>query len=110
MRFMHTMVQSKVPFFIKPVAKAIFAGIEQAYLKDTIGSMFDFIEDTLSKSKFLNGDQISAVDILMSFPLEVSVGGRADTSKYPNIVRYVDTFKADPNYKKALEVGGPYKY
>lgn len=48
--------------------------------------------------------------MMMSFPLEVSVAGRADTTKYPNIVKYVDSLKADANYKKALEVGGPYKY
>jgi glutathione S-transferase len=110
MRFMHKTVQEKVPFFIKPVAKVIFAGIEHAYLKDTIDSMFGFIEQTLSRSTFLNGENLSALDMMMSFPLEVSIAGRADTSKYPNIARYVELLKADSNYKAALEVGGPYKY
>lgn len=110
MRYMHSVVSSKVPFFMKPMTKLIFGGIESAYLKDTIDSMFNFIDHTLVDKKYLLGDQLSAADIMMSFPLEVSVGGRVEKGRYKNIEKYVANLKTNEHYLKALEVGGPYDY
>ncbi len=110
MRYMHQVVTNKVPFFIKPFAGLIFSGMEKAYLTDTIDSMFSYVENTLQKNDYLLGGKLSGADIIMSFPLEAAVAGRIDKTKYPAIVQYVKKLKENENYKKAIEVGGPYDY
>ena len=110
MRLLHKKVIEKSPFFIAPIAKGIFSGIEKAYLSGTINNAFQFIENTLKKNTFFLGDKISAVDMIMSFPLEASCAGRADMDKYPHIKEFVKTIKLNKDYKKAIELGGSYAY
>ncbi len=104
-----SVVDEKVPFFMKPIAALITGAIRKNYLAHTIGSLFDYLEGKLVHDYFL-GSEISAVDIMMSFPLEASVAGRVDLAKRPRIVSFVKRIKEDNAYKKALEVGGPYSY
>ncbi len=110
MKFMFAKTEEKVPFFIKPVASLIFTGIDKAYLGHTLSHAFDYIESTLSKSPYLLGDQLSAVDILMSFPLEAANAGRYKLGKYSNIQQYIKRLKANKDYKSAIEKGGKYDY
>jgi len=109
-RLLHSKVIEKVPFFIRPIAKGIFNGIEGAYLAHTIKNSFDYIEAVLGRNKYFLGESLSAVDILMSFPLEASCSGRASMESYPNIINFVKNIKENTDYKKAIEVGGPYVY
>lgn len=109
-RLLHSKVLEKVPFFIKPIAKGIFKGIEKAYLTHTIKNSFDYIEKKLGNKTFFLGNSLSAVDMMMSFPLEASCAGRANMSAYPNIQKFVKTIKENSDYKRAIEIGGPYAY
>lgn len=109
-RLLHKKVMEKTPFFITPIAKAIFLGIEKAYLKNTIDTAFAYIEQNLKENTYLIGEKISAVDILMSFPLEASSAGRADMTKYPSIQGYVKRIKENQDYIKAKQAGGKYDY
>ncbi len=105
-----SVVDEKVPFLIKPIAKLITGGIRSNYLGHTLDALFDMVESRLEKSSFFLGDEMSAVDMMMSFPLEASLAGRVDLSKRPNIKKFVGKIKEDEGYKKALANGGPYSY
>ncbi len=110
MKFMFAKTKEKVPFFIKPVASLIFTGIDKAYLGHTLANAFDYIETTLSKSSYLLGDELNAVDIMMSFPLEAARSGRFNLDKYPHIDKYVQRLQEHSAYKDAIERGGKYDY
>ena len=105
-----SVVDEKVPFFIKPVAKLITGAIRKNYLSHTLDGIFDFLESKLESSTYFLGDQISAVDMIMSFPLEASLAGRGKLEKRPCIKKFVAAIKEDAGYKKALAEGGPYSY
>jgi glutathione S-transferase len=66
------------------------------------------IEERLAKSKFLVGDDFTAADIMIVFPLTTM---RAfvpmDLSSYPNILKYLQEIGERPAYKKAMEKGQP---
>jgi glutathione S-transferase len=69
----------------------------------------DYIESELGRSEWFVGDQFTAADIQMSFPLEGSQA-RPDLSKgRPRIQAFVKKIQARPAYKRALERGGPYE-
>jgi len=110
MKFMFAKTEEKVPFFIKPVASLIFTGIDKAYLGHTLSHAFEYIESTLSKSPYLLGDQLSAVDIMMSFPLEAAKSGRFKLDKYPHTSKYVLKLKEHAAYQEAINKGGEYAY
>jgi glutathione S-transferase len=67
---------------------------------------FDFIEGELAKSQYFVGDEFSAADVEMSFPLEMA--GPDASSDYPKITAYLARIHARPAYKAALEKGGVY--
>ena len=102
--------EEKVPFFIRPVAKLIFTGINKAYLDHTLTHAMDYVEENLKSRDFFLGSQLSAVDMMMSFPLEAAQAGRFDLASYTEIKKFIKKIKEMESYKKAIEIGGEYAY
>lgn len=55
---------------MRPVAGAIGKGVQRQYLDKQIAPHCDYLEQHLSKSSWFVGNEFSAADIQMSFPLE----------------------------------------
>lgn len=70
----------------------------------------DYVESELAQRPWFAGDELSAADVMMSFPLEAarSRGGLDDTR--PNTMAWLAKVHARPAYQAALERGGPYAY
>ncbi|MEM9774307.1 MAG: glutathione binding-like protein, partial [Chloroflexota bacterium] len=94
----------------KPVSRGIVNQVMSSYLGPNMSTQFDFVEDYLSTSQFFGGDQISAADIMMLFPLEGAMNQSTFASKYPSILNYVKRMQARPAYQRALEAGEPYAF
>jgi glutathione S-transferase len=71
-------------FFVKPVARAITARVNEAFIAPNLARQLKFMESELAAREWFVGDEFSAADIQMSFPLEVarqralSAGGAYD--------------------------------
>jgi glutathione S-transferase len=100
---------SPMPFFFKPIAKAIANKAIGAYAGPNVESNLDYIEKHLQQTEWFCGNQLTAADIQMSFPLEAVIT-RQGGDKYPAIAEYVKKFQKRPAYQKALAAGGPYDY
>ncbi len=97
-----------LPFFIKPVAKGIVGKVRAGYLDENVKRHLDFMENALATTTWFCGEDFTAADIQMSFPLEaaeVRTNLRAD---YPRLAAFLDRIRARPAYQRALEKGGPY--
>lgn len=101
---------SPMPFFAKPIAKAIADKTHQTFLGPMIDTHLDFVEAHLAKNTWFLGGQLSAADIQMSFPLEASVARGIIGSNRPNITAWVERAHARPAYQRALEKGGEYDF
>jgi glutathione S-transferase len=99
---------SPMPFFVKPIAKAISATVKKTFINPNIETHFNFMEDELSQRKWFAGDDFSAADIQMSFPIEAAES-RDLLKERPHLKAYLKAIHARPSYKKALETGGPYE-
>ena len=106
-----------IPFFIKPVTRAVATKIEDAFLNANLATQFSFLESQLATSpdngKFLCGKYLTSADILLSFPL-VAGKDRIPTASYPKLKAYIERLENHPGYlrsvKKVEEVTGePYK-
>lgn len=99
---------SKMPFFAKPIARAIAGKAKSSFITPNITTHLDFLEAELGKSRWFAGEDFSGADIQMSFPIEAAAArGGLDASR-PKLMAYLDRIHARPAYKRALERGGPY--
>lgn len=99
-----------MPLVMRPAAALIAMGVKGKFVAPRLKDQLDFIEGELAKSTWFAGDEFTAADIQMSFPLEAAVARNAIGEDRPNIRNFVKTIHARPAYQKALERGGPYAY
>ncbi|HLX81069.1 MAG TPA: glutathione S-transferase [Burkholderiales bacterium] len=98
-----------MPFFVRPVARAIAGKAKSTFVMPNINRILDFMEAELGKSAWFAGAAFSAADIQMSFPLEAaSVRGGLD-EKRPKLWAFLKNIHARPAYQRALERGGKYE-
>jgi glutathione S-transferase len=70
----------------------------------------DWLETGLAERPWFAGDDFTAADIMMSFPLEAArQRGGLDECR-PNIIDWLERIHARPAYGRALERGGPYAF
>jgi glutathione S-transferase len=70
----------------------------------------DWLEIELAGRPWFAGEEFSAADIMMSFPLEISRERGGLGSERPNLVDWLERIHARPAYAAALQKGGPYAY
>lgn len=98
-----------MPFFVKPVAKGITQKVRDGYLDANVIRNLEFMESTLNKTLWFCGDELTAADIQMSFPVEAAAVRTDLQDDYPNLAAYLERVRARPAYQRALEKGGPYE-
>jgi len=82
--------------------------------KGTIQKMLDthldWLETELETRDWFAGDEFTAADIMMSFPLEASRARGGLDERRPNLTDWLERIHARPAYGEALSRGGPYAY
>jgi glutathione S-transferase len=109
MKLVFSRIPSRLPFFMKPVGRAISAGANKQLLDPQIGNHFMFLEMELGKREWFAGPEFTAADIQMSFPLEAAAARAPLVKQMPKISAWLDRIHARPAYQRALDKGGPYE-
>ena len=102
--------KARVPFFVKPITKAVADKVLIEYVNPNISRLLDFIEGSLNGKKWFLGEELSGADIQMSFPLETSLARGLVNDHYTYIQSYVERIHEQPGYQAALKKGGKYDY
>jgi glutathione S-transferase len=98
-----------MPFFVRPVARMIAGRAKSSFIDPQINLHLKFMESELGKSAWFAGNDFTAADVQMSFPLEAAASrGGLDVS-LPKLTAFLDRIHARPAYKRALERGGTYE-
>lgn len=101
---------NRAPGLMKPLVKGVSKKAQESFIDPQIAAHTAYWEAELAKATWFAGDDFSAADIMMSFPLEAA-GSRAPYGDdKPHITRFLKTIHARPAYQRALERGGPYAY
>ena len=98
-----------MPFFVRPIARAISAKVLGSFVMPNIERQLAFMESELSPSGWFAGDELSAADVQMSFPLEAAAARGGLDARYPRLTDFLARIHARPAYQRALERGGPYR-
>lgn len=113
-QFMHYAEGSAMPpLVIKLVLGRIplFGGRAQKRIQPMIDSHLRWLEGELAQREWFAGPDMTAADIMMSFPLEAARSRAGLTPEtYPNLSAFLDRVHARPAYQAALARGGPYAY
>jgi len=96
-----------MPFFIRPVARAIAKGANRAFIGPQLKTHLDYMEAELGKSDWFAGDAFSAADIQMSFPIEAARARAGLDESRPRLMNFLQRIQQRPAYKRAVERGGP---
>jgi len=99
-----------MPFFAKPIARGIARKVKGLTVEPNLKRQLDFMETELGKSEWFAGNDFSAADIQMSFPVEAAAQRAGLDASRPKLMAYLGKIHARPAYRKALERGGPYSF
>jgi glutathione S-transferase len=69
-----------------------------------------WLDGELEDRSWFAGEQFTAADVMMSFPLEAARSRAGLDENYPHIMAWLETIHARPGYQRALERGGDYAY
>jgi glutathione S-transferase len=99
-----------MPFFARPIARGISRKVKTAMVEPNLKRHLDYMERELTKSEWFAGDEFTAADIQMSFPVEASAQRAGLDSSRPKLMTFLKKIHARPAFRRALERGGPYSF
>ena len=99
-----------MPFFAKPIVRAVVDKAMKGFISPQLKTHLDFMEAELGRSVWFAGDEFTAADIQMSFPVEAAASRAGLAPSRPRLWAWLQRIHARPAYQRALEVGGPYDY
>lgn len=102
-----TIPTQPMPFFVKPVARAISGKVQGRLIDPNLTTALDFMDKHLASHAWFAGDQISLADFQMSFAVEAVLSRAENASAYSHLKAYRDKMTARPAYQRAVEKGGP---
>ncbi len=100
----------RAPALIRPLVKGIAGQALKSFVDPQLQTHFDYWESVLTQVPWFAGQDFSAADIMMSFPLEAGAQRGGVKDGRPRIARFLETIHARPAYRVALEKGGPYAF
>jgi glutathione S-transferase len=98
------------PWPVSAIARRIAATVTNSFIAPNLKRHLDFIEAELSAHPWFAGEQFTAADVQMSFPLELAVSRAGLNAGRPKSMAFLDRIHARDAYKRALERGGKYDF
>jgi glutathione S-transferase len=98
-----------MPFFARPIAKAIAARVKSSFIEPNINAQLDYMEAELGRTPWFAGAEFSAADIQMSFVIEAAAARGGLDARRPRLMDWLTRIHARPAYARAIEKGGPYE-
>lgn len=108
-KLLFTLAPKRVPGLLRPFVKPVFDRMLATLVDPQLKQHIAFWEGELSKSEWFAGNDFTAADIQMSFPLEAASARAGLDESSPKAWAWLQRIHARPAYQRALEKGGPYQ-
>jgi glutathione S-transferase len=103
------MPQAPMPALVRPFVRRIADGALKSFVEPQIKLHLDYWEAELNKTQWFAGEDFTAADIQMSFPVEGAASRGGLDSSRPKLWAFLQRIHARDAYKRALTRGGPYE-
>jgi len=102
------MPKAPMPFFARPIVRGVADKVMKSFVDPQLKLHFDYMEAELAHNDWFSGDEFSAADIQMSFPIEAGKArGLVDAGR-PRLAGFLERIHARPAYQRAMEEGGEF--
>ena len=112
-QFLHSAEGSVMPMLLLMLAMSkipLMGKIAIKKVQPMVDVHLDYIEQELASRPWFAGQQMSAADIMMSFPLEAAVSRAGLGPSRPATMAWLKKIHARPAYQRALKKGGSYDF
>ena len=82
----------------------------QTRVESMIGAELDVVEAELARSPCLAGNELTAADVQMMFPLEFAAFASLVAERHSRLRGYIKRMQERPAYRRAVEKGGAYVF
>jgi glutathione S-transferase len=108
LKLLFTLMPKRTPALLRPLVRKVSNQVLTALVNPQLKQHMTYWEDELGKSQWFAGNEFTAADIQMSFPVEAAAARAGLDQGHPRAMAYLDRIHARPAYQRALEKGGPY--
>ncbi|RPI13951.1 MAG: glutathione S-transferase [Lysobacterales bacterium] len=102
-----TIPKQPMPFFARPVARALCGSVQQKLIDPNLKAATEFMEDHLSRHRWFAGPNLTMADFQMSFAVEALLSRSAGDAPAPRLEDYLARIRSRPAYQRAEQKGGP---
>ena len=108
LKLIFMMLPKRAPALMRPFVNAISGKALATLVNPQLKQHMAFWEGELAKSEWFAGNDFSAADIQMSFPLEAASARAGLDQGHPKAMAWLARIHARPAYQRAIEKGGEY--
>ncbi|MFN3352603.1 MAG: glutathione S-transferase family protein [Brevundimonas sp.] len=105
-----SVLPERAPGLMKPIVRGISEKALNGFVRPQLKLHSEYWNAELADNEWFAGDQFTAADIMMSFPLEAASTRAVNLGALPHVKAFLDRIHGRPAYQRALEVGGTYAY
>lgn len=102
-----TIPRQPMPFFVRPVARALCGKVQQRLIGPNVQAALTFMEAHLAQHRWFAGEYLSMADFQMSFAVEAALARSGNEAAWPHLQAYRQRMCERPAYQRALQKGGP---
>ena len=95
------------PALLRPLVRAISRKAQASFIDPQLRTHIDYWERSLGESRWFAGDEFSAADIQMSYPVEAAAARVGFGPARPRLAAFLAEIRARPAYQRAEARGGP---
>jgi glutathione S-transferase len=99
-----------MPWPVSAITRRIAAKVQGAFIGPQLTRHLDFMESELSGRPWFAGNEFTAADVQMSYPLEAAASRAGLNASRPNLMSFLGRIHGREAYKRALQRGGAYDY
>jgi len=99
--------KSPMPGIVRPLVRMISNAVQERLVNPQLAAHMKYWNDELDRHAWFAGEEFTAADIQMSFPVEAAAARGGDVGD--KVQAWLERIHARPAYQRALQAGGEYR-
>ena len=99
-----------LPWPVSSIARKISGSVQDSFIGPQLKLHLDYLEAELATRPWFAGEEFTAADVQMSFPLQAARARAGLDSGRPKLVDFLARVEGREAYQRALQRGGPYSF
>ncbi|MCK0128207.1 glutathione S-transferase family protein [Erythrobacter sp. F6033] len=93
-----TLLETRTPWPVSSMLRTVFGQVRKVFVKPRLSALFELMESDLAKKPFFGGDNLTAADITLVYPMYAARDRGAFDTEYPNISAWFNRIESLPSF------------